>query len=56
MMAETPCDHEWELRGVSFELETGGTHNYECRRCQAVMALEQPTSVPRPGPSAPEAP
>jgi hypothetical protein len=56
MPTETPCDHEWELQGVSFELETGGIQSYECRRCQAAMALEQPTSVPRPGAGAPEAP
>jgi hypothetical protein len=50
MPTENACDddHEWELRGVSFDLGSSGTQNYECRRCMAVMATEQPTSVPHP--------
>ena len=47
-------DHEWELRGVSFDLGASGTQTFECRRCTAVMTTEQPTSVPHPEP--PEAP
>ena len=49
MATESACDdHEWELRGVNFDLGAGGTQNYECRLCMAVMATEQPSSVPRP--------
>jgi hypothetical protein len=56
MATESACggDHEWELRGVSFDLGASGTQTFECRRCTAVMTTEQPTSVPHPEP--PEAP
>lgn len=49
MATENACEeHEWELRGVSFEQGGSGTQNYECRRCMAVNATEQPSSVPHP--------
>lgn len=56
MATQSACgdDHEWELRDVNFDLGAGGTQSYECRRCSAVKATEQPTSVPHP--EAPEAP
>ena len=49
MATAISCDeHEWELRGVSFDRGASGTQNYECRRCMAVLDMEQPSSVPRP--------
>ena len=42
--ADSPCvEHVFELRGVTFDLETGALEEYECLSCPAVTVRAHAT-------------